>query len=290
MTHLTRTLGAIGLVVSLGACEHVDSVESVPAPNPGPGVSAQFDLPPSAEIVARVEPPPPPTRAELVMARRMSWFAMLSMEAQAGVNRVCRWRLENPCGTMLTGRPSPEPGMMAALPQAQHGVAYDYCDNVRGRNVCDTPLVVAFDSEPIAFADHWPSSTTPWLALDRDGDGAITGLAELFGDASVLADGTTAKNGFLALAAYDDNHDGVIDRNDAVFGKLLLWADRDANRTSIASELRPASEVIVSIPLANQLVVRCTASDDCEGERGLVYWRAADGTQKTGAVVDVYIH
>jgi hypothetical protein len=212
------------------------------------------------------------------------------MEAQQGVSQVCSWRLENPCGTLLTREPDPQPGMLHALATAERPNAYSYCDVVVGHEVCETPLVIAFEHEAVQFSDHWPTATTPWLALDRDGDGAITTRAELFGDATVLANGRTAANGFFALAEHDDNRDGVIDRNDGVFGKLLLWADRDSDRRSSPSELRPASDVVISIPLANERVVRCTTADDCEGERGLVQWRSSDGTARTGAVVDVYIH
>jgi hypothetical protein len=283
---------AVVVLASLAGCEHVDSLESssIRTPDPAPGISASVEVPTlSSETVER-EPKPPPSLVELRRDRLKNWFGLLSMEAQQGVSQVCSWRLENPCGTLLTREPDPLPGMLAALAEDQRPNAINYCDVVVGSEVCDTPLVIAFEGEAIQFSDHWPTTTTPWLALDRDGDGAITTRAELFGDATVLASGRTATNGFVALAEHDANRDGVIDRNDAVFGKLLLWADRDGNRTSNPSELRPASDVVISIPLANERVLRCTANDDCEGERGLVHWRTGDGSQRTGAVVDVYIH
>ncbi len=225
--------------------------------------------------------------------RLRHWFSLLSMEAQQGVSAVCRWNVENPCGMMLRRRgdtsPDPRPGMLAALSRGQHQTVGLYCDETVGPTRCDTPLVVAFEGQAIAFTDHWPTSVTPWLALDRDGDGAITGRAELFGDATVLADGSRAANGFTALAELDANTDGVIDRRDPAFARLVLWADRDGDRTSTPSELRSAYEVVVEIPLANQLDVRCTADDDCEGERGTFSWRNANGAVQTGAVVDVYL-
>ena len=243
----------------------------------------------SIEGVSR-EPAPPPPPVVTRRDRLRTWFAMLAMEAQQGVSQVCAWRVANPCGVMLTGRPDPQPEMLAALPAEQHRQASAYCDELHPAGRCDTPLVVAFASEPVQFASHLPTATTPWLALDRDGDGAITSRAELFGDATLLGDGTTATNGFVALAALDSNGDGVIDHADPAFARLLLWSDRDLDRTSTPSELRPAAEVLVSIPLANHRDVRCTADDDCEGERGTVLWRAADGSERTGAVVDVYLH
>jgi hypothetical protein len=161
-------------------------------------------------------------------------------------------------------------------------------------------LVVAFDDEVVQFetgaaqfAFHpgvpvttdWPSAATPWIALDRDGDGAITSGAELFGDAT---EGVQARNGFEALASLDANHDGVIDHRDPAFAKLVLWSDRDGDRRSAPSELQPLAERIVSIPLAHVVVSRC-ANGNCEGERAAITWRAPSGQLRSGAVIDVYL-
>lgn len=166
----------------------------------------------------------------------------------------------------------------------------------------NTPLVVAFDDQPVQFAaggtfafvpgapdaTDWPTPATPWIALDRDGDGAITSGAELFGSATPIAGGT-ASNGFEALAELDANHDGRIDAADPAFAKLLLWTDRNGDQRSSADELAPLGDTIVSISLANQLVKRCDARSNCEGERASLTWRAAGGELRTGTVVDVYL-
>lgn len=167
----------------------------------------------------------------------------------------------------------------------------------------NTPLVVAFDQQPIAFtrggtfafhpgapvATDWPTATTPWIALDRDGDGAITSGAELFGSDTVLPGGDEAENGFLALAALDANHDGRIDASDPAFRSLVLWADRDGDQRSAPGELQPLAQVIVSISLAHRLDLRCDARDNCEGERAMLTWRDAAGALREGTVVDVYL-
>lgn len=261
----------------------------------GPGVSASIENTElTGEWLERVEPPPAPSKTEMRQARLKQWFSLLSMEAQQGVTAMCHYNLENPCAGMMPPRVGtryvdPRPAMLAALGGGQQQTANTYCKAIVGHEICDTPLVVAFEGEAIAFTDHWPTAVTPWLALDRDGDGAITGRAELFGDATVLADGRTAKNGFEALAAIDGNGDRVIDARDEAFARLVLWADRDGDRRSSAGELRPAYEVVISIPLANEMRGRCTAAGDCEGEASTLHWRAADGSTRTGAVVDVYL-
>lgn len=92
------------------------------------------------------------------------------------------------------------------------------------------------------------------LAIDHDGNGLIDGGAELFGDASWAPDGLPESNGLLALARYDaaslgGNGDGKIDINDAVWGALLLWTDRDLDGQTDAGELAPASSRVASIGL-----------------------------------------
>jgi len=163
--------------------------------------------------------------------------------------------------------------------------------------------VVAFAGEPVTFTrggafafspgvatpSDWPTATTPWIALDRDGDGAITNGAELFGSSTVLADGRTATNGFEALAALDANHDGVIDARDPLFGSLLLWSDRDGDRTSSPDELVPLASRIVSISLDDRVVVRCDPRNNCERERAQVRWRDDAGAVHVGSVVDIYL-
>lgn len=59
-----------------------------------------------------------------------------------------------------------------------------------------------------------------YLALDKNGDGIINDGKELFGTAS--------GNGFKDLAEYDEDGNGWIDENDAVWDKLRIWA-KDEN-------------------------------------------------------------
>src|SRR5947209_10400579 len=71
------------------------------------------------------------------------------------------------------------------------------------------------------------SSDIGFLALDRNGNGVIDDGSELFGNATPLANGTRASNGFVALGRYDENQDGVIDKSDRIWNSLLLWVDRN---------------------------------------------------------------
>ncbi|WP_165803879.1 Ig-like domain-containing protein [Limnohabitans planktonicus] len=96
----------------------------------------------------------------------------------------------------------------------------------------------------------WVSKQDGLLAMDLNGDGSINSGAELFGDHTVLADGTLASNGWVALSAQDSNHDGKIDAQDANFDKLRVWVDANGDGVTDAGELHTlADEHIASINL-----------------------------------------
>lgn len=101
---------------------------------------------------------------------------------------------------------------------------------VKGLVVTD-PLVVNFggqsaqltldkvqfdlDSDDRKESMHFVQSGSGFLALDKNGNGLVDNGSELFGPES--------GNGFAELAAYDEDGNGWIDENDAVFAKLKLW-------------------------------------------------------------------
>lgn len=172
------------------------------------------------------------------------------------------------------------------------------------RYKCTTPLVLAFDaSAPVRYtarpgarafpldvaggSTDWPTSATPWLALDRDGDGRITSGRELFGTLS--APELAESPGFAALAALDANRDGEVDARDPAFARLLVWAD-DGDRVSQPGELRRLSELGVrSLSLDWARGLRCDRRGNCERERATFRWAAADGRVRLGALVDVHL-
>jgi hypothetical protein len=139
-------------------------------------------------------------------------------------------------------------------------------------------------------AMDWPTATTPWLALDRDGDGAIGDGGELFGSATRLAGGEMAAHGFAALAELDDDHDGFITPVDSAFSRLVLWSDQDADRRSAPHELRPlAAAGLEAIELAYGVARRCDARGNCEVERARFWFRDQLGAVRVGEVVDVHL-
>ena len=114
---------------------------------------------------------------------------------------------------------------------------------------------VNFDLDQNGFAEKmgWTSGDDAWLVVDKNGNGKIDNGSEMFGDKTKLSNGQYAKNGFEALREYDSNHDGIIDANDADFGKLMVWVDANGNGISESGELMTlAAAGVVSIDLGYQ--------------------------------------
>lgn len=109
--------------------------------------------------------------------------------------------------------------------------------------MCD-PLVINLDTDIASLSDQTfyfdidadgeldeisrlgPGSG--YLALDKNGDGQINDGSELFGTAS--------GNGFADLAEYDEDGNGWIDENDAVWDKLKIWC-KDENGNDVLYRL-----------------------------------------------------
>lgn len=93
------------------------------------------------------------------------------------------------------------------------------------------------DSNGMAEKTGWVTGGDALLAMDLDGDGMIGSGRELFGDQTVMPDGTLASHGFAALQALDSNGDGSIDAADNQFTDLRVWHDANGDGISDAGEL-----------------------------------------------------
>lgn len=105
--------------------------------------------------------------------------------------------------------------------------------------LCD-PLVINFDGASAALTNQkfsfdldvdgraeqlsFVGEGSGFLAIDQNNDGQINNGAELFGPAS--------GEGFTELARYDQDHNGWIDENDAIYERLRIWT-KDAGGKDI---------------------------------------------------------
>jgi hypothetical protein len=93
---------------------------------------------------------------------------------------------------------------------------------------------------PLQMAWTDPAYHNGWLALPRDGK--VEALSELFGNFTPQPK-SDHPNGFQALAQYDLNHDGVIDREDAIYTRLRVWIDANHDGIAQPEELHTRAEL-----------------------------------------------
>ncbi|MEN7531874.1 calcium-binding protein, partial [Cupriavidus sp. DL-D2] len=138
----------------------------------------------------------------------------------------------------------------------------------------------------------WVGRDDGLLVWDRNGNGLIDSGRELFGDETLLADGTKAAHGFAALSELDTGSeanpdgasDGVFDAKDARFNEIRVWRDLNQDGVSQSGELTSLTDLgIASINL------RSTRTNVDHGDAKLVeggtYTRADGSTGKAGSFV-----
>ena len=138
---------------------------------------------------------------------------------------------------------------------------------------------VYFDLDSNGFAERtaWIDANDGLLVLDRNGDGKITNGQELFGDQTLLSNGTRATSGFEALREFDDNKDGKIDASDIVYLKLKVWQDLNRDGVSQAEEMKSLADVGIKAINLNSTV---TGAADAMGniQRRLGSFVKTDGS------------
>ena len=106
------------------------------------------------------------------------------------------------------------------------------------RDAAGTRVFFDLDNSGYAERSGWVGADDGLLVRDLNANGQIDSGAELFGNHTMLANGTRASNGFQALAELDTNHDGLINSYDAeAVASLRVWRDADGDGQTDAGEL-----------------------------------------------------
>lgn len=170
-----------------------------------------------------------------------------------------------------------------------------------------SPLIIALDGDSINLSSRaagvkfdidgdgdldpisWPlKASSAFVVLDRNNNGKIDSVHELFGNNTVGPDNKKAANGFEALAKYDLNNDGVINAKDAIFSELRLWKDFNRNGVTDAGELSSlSSHKITTIDLAYKNGLETDRYGNQTRERSVVKMMV-DGVEEWRMVFDIW--
>ncbi len=198
------------------------------------------------------------------------------------------------------------PRQMDGPDDCRDGEAWDGRVCVMQSGEGSTPIVLSFDRKAVHYTQQgagfdltgvglqvttdWPTSATPWLARDRDGNGVIEGGGELFGSATTLESGRFARHGFEALVELDEDGDGALTAFDTAFDSLVVWTDDNHDRVSQPDELKSLTAVgITALSLDMQVRARCDDRGNCERERASFTFIDAEGNRRRGAAIDVHL-
>jgi len=119
-------------------------------------------------------------------------------------------------------------------------------DGIKTTGLSDSNAMFDLDGDKFAEKTGWISGDDGILAVDRNNNGKIDDISEVFGNQNKA-------NGFETLREFDTNNDGVINANDTQFDQLKVWQDKNSNGWVDEGELKSLNEAgIASINLNYQ--------------------------------------
>lgn len=126
-----------------------------------------------------------------------------------------------------------------ALPRPITPIAIPLRPGMRAEQMVDPTAAVRFDLDGTARPQTWTwlCKDAAWLVSDPRGTGRIDSGLQLFGNVTWWC---FWENGYQALAALDDNGDGVL--TGAELRGLALWHDRNGNGICDPGEVKPLAE------------------------------------------------
>ncbi len=162
------------------------------------------------------------------------------------------------------------------------GVSTPIAIDIEGDGIETTSFLagptVYFDIDGDGIKDRtaWLGGSDAFLAIDKNGNGKIDGLGELFG-------GPSRADGFAQLIEMDSNGDGVVDASDDRFSELLLWQDENIDGLTDVGELVSASSAGLQSINTNYSSQELTNNGNLLGEISTAIFQGKETT-----AVDVY--
>jgi hypothetical protein len=125
---------------------------------------------------------------------------------------------------------------MQAVPRPVTPIVVPLRDGLTARDLEDRSASVTFDVDGSGSPQRWSWVTKDagWLVYDPHGTGRVTSGLQLFGGVTFWM---FWDNGYEALAALDDDRDGVLTGRE--LEGLAIWQDRNGNGVCDAGEVRP---------------------------------------------------
>ena len=124
----------------------------------------------------------------------------------------------------------------------------------------------------------WVQASEGIVVLDKNGNGKIDGIGEVFG--------TATTSGFTELRQLaDSNYDGVIDRRDELYSQLKVWQDVNQDGISQANELKSLSQAGVTKIELDVFATNINLNGNLLSEAGR--YGSSDGTRSLAADVEL---
>ena len=125
------------------------------------------------------------------------------------------------------------------VPRAVTPIVIPLRDDLRARDLENLSTNVAFDADGTGLQKRWTWITRDagWLVNDPHHTGKVTSALQFFGNVTF---GMFWENGYHALAALDDDRDGMLSGEE--LEGLAIWQDLNGNGICERGEVKPLAE------------------------------------------------
>lgn len=116
-------------------------------------------------------------------------------------------------------------------------------DGIHSLSMAESQVEFDVTGDTVAERTGWLGADDGFLVLDKNSNGVIESVNEMFGS-------TERGAGFAELAALDSNRDGKLSAEDQLYSVLQIWRDGDSDGRSLGELMSLSDAGILSIDLA----------------------------------------